>query len=121
MALQQNIYSMTYLAGAAITQWTFVDLSTAADGTVVTAAAGGPAIGIATSGAASGAGVPVQELGRCKVTVGAVAITRGALLASDANGNAVVAVSTNYAVARAVESAASGALVTVELIQYGKQ
>lgn len=80
----------TYLAGGAMTQWTFVKHSTAADTTVLkaTGAAGEAALGICQDDATSGQRTQIRTAGRSIVVYGGT-VTRGDLLTSDSNGKAV--------------------------------
>lgn len=111
----------SYVAEAAILPYRIVKAGTA-DGNMVQAAAAGDALlGVADNlgQATAGARVDVQHEGVGEVEAGA-AITRGALLMSDASGRAITgtaAAGTNYGViGRALASAgAAGEIIPVAL------
>jgi hypothetical protein len=79
----------TYLAGGAMTQWTFVKHSTAADRTVLLAdSATAPVVGVCQDDATSGQRTQVRTAGRTSIAYGGT-VTRGDLLTSNSTGQAI--------------------------------
>jgi hypothetical protein len=114
MAFTENMATRTYTSGAAISQFTFV-AGPASDGQIDPCGAGDRACGVALS-AASAAGQAVTVAYDGRVTVKAAGtITRGAAVASDANGEAVAAASTDIILGYALEAAVDNQIITVEL------
>lgn len=114
----------SYVAEAAVLPYRIVKLGTS-DGNVVQAAAAADAlIGIADNlgQATAGGRVDVQQEGTGEVEAGA-AITRGAMLMSDASGRAITgtaAAGTNYGViGRALGSAAAAGEIIPVAISLG--
>lgn len=114
MAFTERMATRTYTSGAAIAQFTFV-AGPASDGQIDPCGDGARACGVAlTSAAAAGEAVTVAYDGR--VTVKAAGnITRGAAVASDANGEAVAAASTDIILGYALEAGVDNQIITVEL------
>jgi hypothetical protein len=79
----------TYLAGGAMTQYTFVKHSTAADRTVLLAdSATAPVIGVCQDDATSAQRTQIRTGGRTTIVYGGT-VTRGDLLTSDSTGRAI--------------------------------
>ena len=98
MAFNERIETRTYISGSAVTQFRFVTL--AADGQVDHTGAG-QAVTVAYDG---------------RVTVKAAGtIARGGAVASDANGEAVAAASTDIILGYALEAGVDNQIITVEL------
>ncbi|MBF8271561.1 MAG: DUF2190 protein [Magnetococcales bacterium] len=111
------ILTKAFTAGATVNPWRVVKFDSA-DGTVIQAAAATDALlGVANNlGAAAGNRVDVCLSGIAEVEFGG-AVTRGALLTSDANGKAVAAApaagANNRAIGVAMVSGVSGDIGTV--------
>lgn len=95
-------------------QFKFVKLT--ASETVNVAGAGEEGIGILQNKPEASQAAEVMHLGVSKLLL-AGAVSAGDRIASDANGEGVEAVSTNYALAIALEDGADNDLCTVLLIQ----
>lgn len=112
MATENNLTSLSYVAGADLSgqQFRFVKLN--AQGQVVLAAAGEFAIGVLQNNPTSGDAATVAVSGITKVRAGGV-IAVGAAVASDGSGNAKTAVagSTNTSDAGAAADALVGSHV----------
>ncbi len=119
MAVSENLNSnLTYISGAALTQYTFV-VGPAADGQIDPAGAGAAAIGVVLDDAAgAGKAVAVARDGRVKV-LAAGTIARGANVASNATGRAVAASTGNIILGIAEDAAVTGQYVTVTLDRRG--
>lgn len=102
----------TYVAGADLTgkQYTFVT----SDGDEVTSTGnGGAATGVLWNEPTSGDAATVVRGGEVNVYVGTGGLTVGAEVASDADGKAVVAVSTDVILGEARTAAAANGLATI--------
>jgi hypothetical protein len=120
------------VAGGNILPSTFVMISTTADKTALQATANAPILGVSQvgthdapgiSGAATYAATAGQSIQLfvsgdiCQVAVGASSVTRGDLLKSDANGNAVTgSPAVDNIGARALESGTSGQLILCQIL-----
>lgn len=114
MAYTENMATRTSISGAAISQFTFV-AGPASDGQIDPCGAGDRAAGVALSAAsAAGQAVTVAYDGRVMVKA-AGTIARGGAVASDANGEAVAAASTDIILGYALEAAVDNQIFTVEL------
>lgn len=114
MAFTEKMATRTYTSGAAIAQFTFVT-GPAADGQIDPCGAGDRATGVALM-AATGAGEAITVAYDGRVTVKAAGnITRGAAVASDANGEAVAAAATDIILGYALEAGVDNQIITVEL------
>lgn len=115
MSVHSKPRALTFKAGGTIAANTFVKFGSD-DKTVVAAGAGERALGVAVAAAALNEFVEVHVFGGgSKVKAGA-AFTRGQLLKSNASGQAIKASAAgDFCAAFAMESAASGDVVAVEL------
>jgi len=114
MAFQEQIVARTYLANAAVTQFTFVTLPDS-NGRVGPAGAGVRAAGVALQDASAALKpIAVAYDGRVQV-IAAGTITAGAAVMSNATGRAVAWASTNAVLGYALEAAVTGQVITVEL------
>lgn len=114
MAFTERMATRTYTSGAAIAQFTFV-AGPASDGQIDPCGDGARACGVAlTSAAGAGEAVTVAYDGRVTVKA-AGTISRGAAVASDANGEAVAAASTDIILGYALEAGVDNQIITVEL------
>lgn len=123
MARTVNIYSDSLIAASDLSsaQFTFVELDTTAGGSKATVpSAGGTAYGVLQDKPKSGQIGSVLVIGESPVVVGSGGVTAGDLIATDNAGKAVTAVSGNYILGRAKETAAAGAYCTVALQRAGK-
>jgi hypothetical protein len=117
MAFTENMATRTYVSGSAITQFRFVTL--ASDGQVDHTGDGVRADGVALM-PASGAGTAITVAYDGRVTVEAEGtINRGAAVASDAAGKAVAAASGDVILGTALEAAADGQIITIEIRRDG--
>lgn len=107
----------SYVAEAAVTAYRIVKPGTSDGNVVLAAAAGDAAMGIADNlgQATVGARVDVQQEGIGEVEAGA-AITRGALLMSDASGRAITAAASAGTNVRTVGVALANAGAAGEII-----
>jgi len=112
-------FTMTFKAGAAVTQFEFVTIAGQSDGECIDCSSAGEiAIGVAQN-AASAAGLPVRVcvLGVTKVNAGA-AVTKGDTLQTDATARAIAAASADEVMGVAVETAAAAGDVITAIIGY---
>jgi hypothetical protein len=117
MAFTERMATRTYISGSAVTQFRFVTL--ASDGQVDHTGDGLRADGVALM-AASGAGTAITVAYDGRVTVEAEgSISRGAAVASDASGKAVAAGTGDIILGTALEAAADGQIITVEIRRDG--
>jgi hypothetical protein len=118
MAFTENMQTRTYISGSVITQFTFVTL--AADGQVDKTGDGLRTDGVALFGATgANQAIPVAYDGRVTVLCGGT-FSRGDDVASDADGKAVSAASSDVILGYALEDGASGRIVTIELSRAEK-
>lgn len=122
MSTENQLKSVTLLAGADLSaaQHKFVKLS--ADRTVVLAGDGELGVGVVQDNANStstGIAITVGYEGISKVKVGANAITANMIVKSDANGLADEAATGEQGLAIAVTGGASGAIIEVLLQKTG--
>ena len=89
------------------------------DADLVLAGDGEAVAGVITEAAAADSPVTIQYGGIAKVVCGG-SITAGAKVASDANGQAVLATTGEFAVGMALEAGASGRVIAVMLREYGR-
>ena len=114
MAFTEKMATRTYTSGAAIAQFTFV-AGPASDGQIDPCGDGARAAGVALT-AAAGAGEAVTVAYDGRVTVKAAGtIARGGAVASDANGEAVAAASTDIILGYALEAGVDNQIITIEL------
>jgi len=121
MATEQLGFSIgTETADGDYTSSQFLGVKFSATGFAVCSAAGEACDGILQDKPALGSAGKVTVLGKSKAVAGA-AFAKGALLAVNASGKLITAVSGNYIVGRALE-AASGAdeIVSVVLTRFGR-
>lgn len=90
------------------------------DEDIILCGAGQPALGVIRETAAIDTPVTVQVTGFAKVIAGA-AFNAGVMVASDANGAAVLATSGQFAVGMSMQAAgAANEIVTILIMQYGR-
>ena len=118
MATQGNQIRETMIAGAALSQFTFVIMNTT-DRTVVAAGNGAAADGVVINDPASGAAATVVTAGRVIVEVGTGGLTAGDDVGVDANGEAVAAATSDIIVGKCVEGAAAGGRATIDFFRGG--
>lgn len=107
-------------AGADLSAKLFFIVKVNTDENAVLAGAGEASLGVIREAAAQNAPVTVQTGGFAKVSAGA-AFNAGVLVASDANGQGVLATSGQYAIGMAMQAAgAQNEIVSVRLGPYGK-
>ena len=114
MAFQEQIAARTYIASAAIPQFTFVTMPDS-NGQVGPLTSGARSAGVAlqaTTGANQSLAVAYD--GRVQVLAGA-GITAGAAVMSNASGRAITATSTNTVLGYALEGASNNQVITIEL------
>jgi hypothetical protein len=117
MAFTERLATRTYVSGSAITQFRFVTL--ASDGQVDHTGDGVRADGVALM-AATGAGEAITVAYDGRVTVEAEGtISRGAAVASDASGKAVAAGAGDIILGTALEAAADGQIITIDIRRDG--
>lgn len=117
MAFNERIATRTYTSGSAVSQFRFVTL--AADGLVDHAGAGLRADGVALMAAAgAGEAITVAYDGRVMVEAEGT-IAKGGAVATDASGKAVAAALGNIILGTALEAAADGQIITVEIRRDG--
>lgn len=87
---------------------------------IAPASSGAAILGVLQNNPQLGEAGAVMVHGVSKMQAGGT-ITPGQLITINASGQAVVAVSGNYACGKALENGANGSLVTVLLFGYGKQ
>lgn len=117
MAFNERIATRTYTSGSAVSQFHFVTL--ASDGQVDHTGDGLRADGVALmAAAAAGEAITVAYDGRVMVEAGGN-INRGAAVASNAAGEAVAAASGDVILGTALEAAADGQIITVEIRRDG--
>ena len=117
MAFTERLATRTYVSGSAITQFRFVTL--ASDGQVDHTGDGVRADGVALM-AAAGAGEAITVAYDGRVTVEAEGtINRGAAVASDASGKAVAAAAGDIILGTALEAAADGQIITIDIRRDG--
>ena len=114
MATQGQMTIESFKATAAVDQYKFVGDDAAVPGSIGAQVAGVTQDKITAEAATAGVGVAVAVVGRVKVRAAAT-IVSGDEIATDAAGDALVAVSTNAIVAIARTDAASGEFVTIDL------
>lgn len=120
MAYMENIKTATYEAGESLAakQYYFVKLSA---GKVVLATDGSDAIGILLNTPASGEAATVALIdgaGKCKILCGGT-IAQDAYVASDGNGKAITAATSDVILGQALEAGASGRYITIALGHRG--
>ena len=110
----------TKIIGAAIRQYRFVKISTAADNTILECDAEEVDCGVSLeAGTAAADIIKYQKDGIAKVQLGGT-VTRGAWVNSDADGKAVTESTTNtWASGKALRSGVSGDIVEVDLDKAG--
>lgn len=117
MAFTERLATRTYVSGSAITQFRFVTL--ASDGQVDHTGDGVRADGVALM-ATAGAGEAITVAYDGRVTVEAEGtINRGAAVASDASGKAVAAAAGDIILGTALEAAADGQIITIDIRRDG--
>jgi hypothetical protein len=121
MAYEQTLRTIGLPASADLSASQFCFVVVNANGQLALPAAGGDAEGILQD-KPNGAGVvgEVGILGVSKLVVGAAGVTGGDLLASDANGKAVTAVTGNKILGRALATGAAGVIIPALIQQKGK-
>lgn len=122
-ATQGNQIRETMVAGADLSakQFTFVKMNTT-DRTVVSAADGDAAFGVLINQPLSGNAATVVTHGRVTVEAGTGGVTAGAKVASDLNGEAIVASATapaDVVVGICITAAAAGELATIDFFRGG--
>lgn len=117
MAFTERLATRSYVSGSAITQFRFVTL--ASDGQIDHTGDGVRADGVALM-AATGAGQAVTVAYDGRVTVEAEGtISQGAAVASDASGKAVAAAAGDIILGTALEAAADGQIITIDIRRDG--
>lgn len=116
MAFSENLQTRTYVAGAALTQFTFVTQQAA--GTVIQSTAGQRATGVTLEPTASGGAASIDYDGRVMV-LAAGTIARGGPVSSNATGRAVASATTNVILGYAQEAAVTGQIITIDLDRAG--
>jgi hypothetical protein len=114
LAFQEQIAARTYIANAAIPQFTFVTMpdSNGRVGPLTTSTrSAGVALQPTTASLQS---LAVAYDGRVQVIAGA-SITAGAAVMSNATGRAITATSTNTVLGYALEGGANNQVITIEL------
>lgn len=107
-------------AGADLSAKLFFIAKVDTDEDIILAGAGEAALGVIREAAVQDKPVTVQYGGIAKVSAGA-AFNAGVLLASDTNGQAVLATSGQYSIGMALQAAgAQNEIVSVRLGPYGK-
>ena len=121
MAYEQTLRTIGLPASADLSASQFCFVVVNASGQLALPAAGGDAEGILQD-KPNGAGVvgEVGILGVSKLVVGAAGVTGGDLLASDASGKAVTAVTGNKILGRALATGAAGVIIPALIQQKGK-
>lgn len=117
MATIGQISTETFVAAGDIDKLTFVKPHASERG-VVACTDGDAAIGVALLTVESGEPLGVVTDGRVKVIAGGN-ITAGANVASDANGHAVAAASTDIILGTAMEAGADNQVITIQFYQGG--
>jgi Uncharacterized conserved protein (DUF2190) len=112
MSFSENILTRSHVTSAAIAQYKFCTITS---GLAVTAASAGVRIdGVSITDAASGKAVSLAYLGRVPVTA-AGTIALGALVTTNASGNALTATTGQIIAGIAMEAAVSGQVFTIDL------
>lgn len=120
MSTQGNQVRESMIAGADLSakQWTFVKMNTT-DRTVVNTTDGEAAFGVLINDPESGNAATVVTHGRVIVEVGTGGLSAGDNVASDANGEAITAASSDIVVGKALEDAAVGTRTTIDFFRGG--
>jgi hypothetical protein len=120
MATQGNQVRESMVAGAdlSLLQWTFVKMNTA-DRTIIAAGNAEAAFGVLINNPVLGGAATVVTHGRVIVEVGTGGLTAGALVGVDANGEAVVAATSDIVVGIALEAAAAGERTSIDFFRGG--
>jgi hypothetical protein len=117
MAWEQQLRSISALASANLSASQFCFVVIDSNGNIALPAAGGDADGILQDNPnALGVAGTIGILGVSKVVVGSGGVAAGALVATDASGNAVTATTGNKILGRALQAGAQGDIIPV-LIQ----
>lgn len=114
MAFNEQINARTYIAGGAISQFTFVTLPDA-NGRVTQLTTGGRAAGVALQPTtALGQSLAVAYDGRVQVLAGGT-IAAGAAVMATTGGRALTATATNTVLGYATEAGVNNQVITIEL------
>ena len=120
MAVMQSRDTRTFEAGADLSAGQFKFVTLAADGQVdITSSAGGNAIGVLLNKpAAAGRAATVCVSGSVMITCGGT-ITAGDQIQSDANGDALLAATSDVVLGYARENGVDGQIIEMEFITGG--
>ena len=119
MAVMQSRDTRTFVAGEDLSSAQFKFVTLESDGQIDLAdAAGERALGVLLNKPTSGKAATVAMTGKVMVEAGA-AVTAGAEIQTDANGDAIAAASGDVVMGYALEDAVDGQIFAMELIQGG--
>ncbi len=120
MATTGHYITESFVAGEDLSakQFTFVIMNTT-DRTVVSAGNAAAADGVLLNEPESGQSATVAVFGRVRVEVGTGGLTAGASVGVDANGEAVVAATSDIIVGKCVDAAAAGERATIDFFRGG--
>ncbi len=119
MAVMQSRDTRTFVAGEDLSSAQFKFVTLESDGQIDLAdAAGERALGVLLNKPTSGAAATVAMTGKVMVEAGA-AVTAGAEIQTDANGDAIAAATGDVVMGYALEDAVDGQIFAMELIQGG--
>ena len=119
MAVMQSRDTRTFVAGEDLSSAQFKFVTLESDGQIDLAdAAGERALGVLLNKPTSGKAATVAMTGKVMVEAGA-AVTAGAEIQTDANGDAIAAAAGDVVLGYALEDAVDGQIFAMELIQGG--
>lgn len=119
MAVMQSRDTRTFVAGEDLSSAQFKFVTLESDGQIDLAdAAGERALGVLLNKPTSGKAATVAMTGKVMVEAGA-AVTAGAEIQTDANGDAIAAAAGDVVMGYALEDAVDGQIFAMELIQGG--
>lgn len=113
MAFYENIFTRSYIASAAVSQFRFIVMTAGLVAHVGTAGARADAVSLTD---ASGATKVVAGVfaGRVMITAGGT-IAKGASVSSNASGQAITATTGHIIMGTALEAAVSGQVITIDM------
>ena len=119
MATQGAQIRETYVAGSDLRAKQFFFVSLATDGAIDSTGDGAAADGVLLNDPNTGEAASVVVFGRVTVECGAT-VTLGASIASDAAGNAIVAVTAgDIILGKALEAGVDGQIITIDFFKGG--
>jgi len=118
MATYANVETLTYIAGSDLSAHQFGFVSLAADGEVDATGDGAEAVGVLMNDPVASAAATVAYSGRVLVEAGA-SVTAGDDIASDANGNAVTAATSDVILGKALEDGVDGQIIAMHFFLGG--